>query len=91
MEQQSKGPRRWKDFRQERSSSVQGGHRAVLPGCLKGREGAGENAVVEQSPGSILSLNHTWEIETQKHCSGQAFPCLSALPGFRRLEESWKL
>lgn len=42
MEQQSKGPRRWKDFRQERSSSVQGGHRAVLPGCLKGREGAGE-------------------------------------------------
>lgn len=42
MEQQSKGPGRWKDFRQERSSSVQGGHRAVLPGCLKGREGAGE-------------------------------------------------
>ena len=37
-----KGPRRAKDFRQERSSSVQGGHRAVLLECLKGREGAGE-------------------------------------------------
>lgn len=56
MEQQSKGPRRWKDFRQERSSSVQGGHRAVLPGCLKGREGAGEIA-----GGHRAELIRVWE------------------------------
>ena len=76
--------------RQQQMSASDSGMRLCVS-REAGREGAGENAVVEQSPGSILSLNHTWEIETQKHCSGQAFPCLSALPGFRRLEESWKL
>lgn len=69
--------------RQQQPSASDSGMRLCVS-REAGREGAGERAVVEQSPSSILSLNHTWGIQTQKHCSGQAFPCLSALPGFRR-------